>query len=314
MNITKLRKIILEELSLGGSGRSYHRPRKLGLVDYLGESSDHHLLELDDDSIISTGARLSKIEEAPTDDQIKARAGQVWQRKGSPKDQPPDQVQADYFTAKSELEDEEELVDTRNASSPTSPENEEGMQAFQAQRAAVEPTPAPPGTPDPIPAGIPDTTSVAPPAPATATPTPALSTDADDAGRFPAVDPTDSDSMGSDVDVDNASELASDPDIDASSDGLGDSIINRLIAGAGEEDARRSSATGTGTGTVSPPPTPLPEPPLPPSGEETDVTSPGATTNITDKKALSRYLDQVALGSVRISLDESRRFKQKFRG
>jgi len=281
MNITKLRKIILEELSLGGSGRPYHRPRKLGLVDYLGESSDHHLLELDDDSIISTGARIHE------------DLGTFADSDGSGDGDDPEVVSS--------------------VSGPAAPAG-----AVPARTAAAEPTspPSAPVTPDPIPAAVPDATAVVPPppAPATATLTPAPSTDADDAGRFPAADPTDSDSMGSDVDVDNASELRSDPDIDASSDGLGDSIINRLIAGAGEEDARRSSAAGTGTGTVSPPPTPLPEPPLPPSGEETDVTSPGATTNITDKKALSRYLDQVALGSVRISLDESRRFKQKFRG
>jgi hypothetical protein len=61
---------------------------------------------------------------------------------------------------------------------------------------------------------------------------------------------------------------------------------------------------GTGAGTVSPPP----------PADATDVSGPEATANITDKKALSRYLDQVALGKVKISLDESRKFKQKFRG
>jgi len=67
MNSTKLRKIILEELSLGGSGRPYRLSRKLGLVDYLGESSDRYLLALDDDSIISTGARIHEASEADGD-------------------------------------------------------------------------------------------------------------------------------------------------------------------------------------------------------------------------------------------------------
>ena len=269
MNITKLRKIILEELSLGGSDRPYRRPRKLGLVDYLGESSDHHLLELDDDSIISTGARIHEALDT------------VGDADGTGDGDEPDVVSS--------------------ALSPAAP-------------AGVETTPAVPGTPAPIPVGVPGATSVTPPPPASAaaTPTPEPSTDADDVGRFPAAAATDSDSIGDDVD--DASVLRLDPDVDASSDGLGSSIINRLIAGAGEEDARRSSAAGTGTGAASPPTTPLPEPPLPPSTDATDITGPESATSITDKRALSRYLDQVALGSVRVSLDESRRFKQKFRG
>jgi hypothetical protein len=57
MNSTKLRKIILEELSASRSNRAYRRPRKLGLVDFLGESSQN-LLELDDGVIVSTGRSI----------------------------------------------------------------------------------------------------------------------------------------------------------------------------------------------------------------------------------------------------------------
>ena len=120
----------------------------------MSEGFSKYLMELDGDFIAPTGARISRIEEAPTDDQIKARAGQIWQRKGSPKNQPPDQVRADYLNAKSELDDEEELVDARNASSPTNPENEEGMLGFQAGRAAAAPSPAVPPAPSAVPAGV----------------------------------------------------------------------------------------------------------------------------------------------------------------
>ena len=59
MDRRKLHKIILEEL--GASGRRPHaRLRKLGLKDYLDESSDRHLLSIDDDVIISIGRRFSE--------------------------------------------------------------------------------------------------------------------------------------------------------------------------------------------------------------------------------------------------------------
>ena len=125
--------------------------RKMRLSDVMSESFSKYLMELDGDFIAPTGARISRIEEAPTDAQIKARAVLIWQRKGSPRDQPPDQVRADYLNAKSELDDEEELVDARNASSPTNPENEEGMLGFQAGRAAAAPLPAAPPTTAPPP-------------------------------------------------------------------------------------------------------------------------------------------------------------------
>lgn len=133
--------------------------RKMRLSDVMSESFSKYLMELDGDFIAPTGARISRIEEAPTDAQIKARAGQIWQKKGSPQNQPADQVRADYLNAKSELDDEEDLVDARNASSPTNPENEEGMLGFQAGRAAAAPSPAaapttvPPPEP-PAPSGV----------------------------------------------------------------------------------------------------------------------------------------------------------------
>jgi hypothetical protein len=57
MNSTKIRQIILEELSASRRESNYRRPRKLGLVDFLGESSQN-LLELDDGVIVSTGRSI----------------------------------------------------------------------------------------------------------------------------------------------------------------------------------------------------------------------------------------------------------------
>ena len=105
-NSSKLRKIILEEMSMSQPTRPYRRPRKLGLMDYLGESSVRNLLELDDSSVISTGVSLSSVLEA-TEDQIMARAGEIWQNKGAPKNQSPDQMRDDYLSAKDALEREE---------------------------------------------------------------------------------------------------------------------------------------------------------------------------------------------------------------
>jgi hypothetical protein len=75
-------------------------------MDYLGESSVRNLLELDDSSVISTGVSLSSVLEA-TDDQIRARAGEIWQNKGAPQNQSPDQMRDDYLSAKDALEREE---------------------------------------------------------------------------------------------------------------------------------------------------------------------------------------------------------------
>lgn len=95
--------------------------RKMRLSDVMSESFSKYLMELDGDFIAPTGARISRIEETPTDDQIKARAGQVWKRKGSPQNQPYAAMQADYFDAKSELEAEEERVDAPPATPSVDP-------------------------------------------------------------------------------------------------------------------------------------------------------------------------------------------------
>jgi hypothetical protein len=60
MNNNKLRRIILEELSRVQPTAPYRRAQKLGLMDYLGESSDRHLLELDDSTVISTGMSINE--------------------------------------------------------------------------------------------------------------------------------------------------------------------------------------------------------------------------------------------------------------
>lgn len=61
MNRRTLQRIILEELS---STRPTRRPpRRLGLVDYLGEGSERNLLELSDDAVISTGRSLRELGE-----------------------------------------------------------------------------------------------------------------------------------------------------------------------------------------------------------------------------------------------------------
>lgn len=66
MDRNKLRKIVLEELT--GARRMSVRRRKLGLVDYLSESSEHHLLEINDDTIISTGVSLRRLFEQDEDE------------------------------------------------------------------------------------------------------------------------------------------------------------------------------------------------------------------------------------------------------
>ena len=270
MNSAKLRKIILEELSTSGSARPYRRARKLSLTDYLGESSDRYLLELDDDSIISTGARIHE-----------QGLGTFGDADGMGDGDDPEVANSIENPATPA-----EVTPARTSTPDSSP--------------SVAATPEPPA---PAPSTVPDAAATAPPSPGPVGPATVGTTVADDADveASRVADAADSDSIGDDND--DATELESDPDVAATSDGLGDSIINRLIAGAGEEDARRSSPAGTETGTV-----------LPPSDDATDVSGPEATANITDKKALSRYLDQVDLGKVKISLDESRKLKQKFRG
>jgi hypothetical protein len=59
MNSHDLRNIILEELTRG----RHVRKQKLSLVDYLNESSERHLLEISDDTIISTGMSLHDVNE-----------------------------------------------------------------------------------------------------------------------------------------------------------------------------------------------------------------------------------------------------------
>ena len=88
--------------------------RKMRLSDIMSESFSKYLMGLDGDFIAPTGDRLSDLLEAPTDAQIRARAGEIWKNKGSPQ-QPGEQMRADYLNAKTELEDEEELVNVRNA-------------------------------------------------------------------------------------------------------------------------------------------------------------------------------------------------------
>jgi hypothetical protein len=249
MNSTKLRKIILEELSMRSSARTYRRPRKLGLADYLGESSDRHLLELDDDSIISTGMRI---------------------REGL------DDI--GYADGIGDGDDPEVVANTLGTGSSDEPAASTPAAAPSTTVAAAEPeidlTPAPalepamPPTPEPVGAPI--------EAPA----------DVDDDNT---VDPS-TDSSGDDNDD---SEFIGDADVPPTSDGLGDSIMNSLFAGAAGEDARRQGA-------------PAASPALPPS--PVDVAGPEATTNITDKRALSTYLDQVARGERSITL-ESRKIE-----
>lgn len=265
MNSAKLRKIILEELSTSRSARPYRRPRKLGLADYLGESSDRYLLELEDDLIISTGMRIHE------------ELGTFGDSDGSGDGDDPEVVNS--------IESPPASATTPTAATTATPDS-----STDSVTPAEPPAPpAPSTTPVTVPTPEPDTTDSAPETVA----------DVDDTEELPGAESIDSDSVGDDNYDSN--EFASDPDVATSSDGLGDSIINRLIAGAGEEDAQRNSPAGTG-------------PASQPSADVTDTSGPEATANITDKKALSRYLDQVALGKVKVSLDESRKFKQKFRG
>lgn len=124
--------------------------RKMRLSDIMSESFSKYLMGLDGDFIAPTGDRLSDLLEAPTEDQIKARAAQNWQAKGSPRGQSSEQMRDDYLNAKTELDDEEELVNVRNASSPTNPDNEAGRLGLQDQIAAAQPQPeAPQGPPAP---------------------------------------------------------------------------------------------------------------------------------------------------------------------
>ena len=123
--------------------------RKMRLSDIMSESFSKYLMGLDGDFIAPTGDRLSDLLEAPTDAQIRARAGEIWKNKGSPQ-QPGEQMRADYLNAKTELEDEEELVNVRNALSPTNPDNEAGRLGLQDQIAAAQPQPeVPQGPPAP---------------------------------------------------------------------------------------------------------------------------------------------------------------------
>jgi len=105
--------------------------RKMRLSDIMSEGFSTYLMKLDGDFIAPTGARLSSILEAPTDDQIKARAGQIWQRKGSPQNQTPEQMKDDYLTARNELESEEEIAAAQSEFSPTTPENQEAILGSQ---------------------------------------------------------------------------------------------------------------------------------------------------------------------------------------
>ena len=129
--------------------------RKMRLSDVMSESFSKYLMELDGDFIAPTGLRVSELDEAPTQDQIKNRAFQIYKNNGGGQQNP----KTNWDQATEELEDEEELVDARNAASPTNPENEEGMLGFQAGRAAAAPSPAaapttvPPPEP-PAPSGV----------------------------------------------------------------------------------------------------------------------------------------------------------------
>lgn len=138
-NSSKLRKIILEEISMSQPTRPYRRPRKLGLMDYLGESSVRNLLELDDSSVISTGVSLSSVLEA-TEDQIRARAGEIWQNKGAPQNQSPDQMKDDYLSAKDALE-REELAAQPTQDSTTDQDPNQGPPAGSDGEPPAEPDP-----------------------------------------------------------------------------------------------------------------------------------------------------------------------------
>lgn len=121
--------------------------RKMRLSDVMSESFSKYLMELDGDFIAPTGLRVSELDETPTQDQIKKRSFQIYKDKGGGEQNP----KTNWDQATEELEGEEELVDARNAASPTNPENEEGMLGFQAGRAAAAPSPAAPPTTAPPP-------------------------------------------------------------------------------------------------------------------------------------------------------------------
>jgi len=108
-------------------------------MDYLGESSVRNLLELDDSSVISTGVSLSSILEA-TEDQIRARAGEIWQNKGSPQNQSPDQMRDDYLSAKDALE-REELAAQPEGTPP--PDSETDSEEQAPPNSSGEPTVVP---------------------------------------------------------------------------------------------------------------------------------------------------------------------------
>lgn len=116
--------------------------RKMRLSDVMSESFSKYLMELDGDFIAPTGLRVSELDETPTQDQIRNRAFQIYNDKGAGQQN----QKTNWDQATEELEAEEELVAARNAASPTTPENEEGMLGFQAGRAAAGTPPAAPPT------------------------------------------------------------------------------------------------------------------------------------------------------------------------
>ena len=56
--------------------------RKIRLSDIMSESFSKYLMELEGAFIAPTGLRVSELDEAPTDDQIKNRAFQIYKDKG----------------------------------------------------------------------------------------------------------------------------------------------------------------------------------------------------------------------------------------
>jgi len=244
MNSRDLRKIILEELS---HGRPARKQRKLGLVDYLNESSDKNLLEISDEAVISTGKLFREMDFGDS------ALGSIGDSPGEGEGDEP--------------------VEKPAAPSPTAP------------AAPVEAPPeAPPATPPLEPSGVTDADD----APASTS----LMTPADSSGDSDGFEAPDVDPGGA------ADGAMSDDTVDPA-----DSIMNTLLAGAAEETAARDAAR---TGVEAPDTTP--PPPSDTSSETPAETSPEPTSSgITDRRALSRYLDQVARGEIEVSISESRR-------
>jgi len=136
-------------------------------------------MELDGDFIAPTGLRMSELDEA-TDDQIRARAVQIWRNNGEGAQDP----KANWVQATQELEDEEELTSDRNKFSPTNPDNVEKMLGVQDHDAAV---PQPPTTTTT--ATTPQPPTVTTPAPGVIHPGQTMLPDVEDDDTIPGADP-----------------------------------------------------------------------------------------------------------------------------